>query len=222
MLDTTTLIDRIHIYVKSSFKHDATGHDWHHINRVYNMAVHLQELEGGDLTIIKLAALLHDISDHKLNGGQLNIGGQVGYELLRKEGCSKKIAEKVRDIIDSVSFKGAKVIDKTTSWEAKIVQDADRLDAIGAIGIARAFAYGGNKNRPMYEPEKKPTLHTNFEQYAKDKSHTINHFHEKLLLLKDRLHTDTAKKIGNERHAFMEVYLKQFMNEWSDETFKLN
>ena len=213
-MNDSALIETIKNIVYSSFQNDATGHDWHHIERVYNMSIYLHEKEGGDKTVIELAALLHDISDHKLNGGKLNIGGQVGYELLRKNGCPKIIAEKVRCIIDSVSFKGANVKDKTTSWEAKIVQDADRLDAIGAIGIARAFAYGGNKNRPIFEPEVKPTFHDSFEQYAKDKSHTINHFHEKLLLLKDRLHTDTAIIIGNERHQFMRAFLEQFNKEW--------
>lgn len=213
-MNDRALIETIKNIVYSSFQNDATGHDWHHIERVYNMSIYLHEKEGGDKTVIELAALLHDISDHKLNGGKLNIGGQVGYELLRKNGCPKAIAEKVRCIIDCVSFKGANVKDKTTSWEAKIVQDADRLDAIGAIGIARAFAYGGNKNRPIFEPEVKPTFHDSFEQYAKDKSHTINHFHEKLLLLKDRLHTDTAIIIGNERHQFMCAFLEQFNKEW--------
>lgn len=213
-MNDSALIETIKNIVYTSFQDDATGHDWHHIERVYNMAIYLQEKEGGNKTVIELAALLHDISDHKLNGGKLNIGGQVGYEILRKNGCAKAIAEKVRAIIDSVSFKGANVKDQSTSWEAKIVQDADRLDALGAIGIARAFAYGGNKNRPIFEPDVKPTLHDSFEQYTKDKSHTINHFHEKLLLLKDRLHTDTAIIIGNERHQFLYTFLEQFNKEW--------
>ena len=213
-MNNEALIQLVKNHVQQTFEHDATGHDWHHIERVYNMALFLQEKEGGNKTVIELAALLHDISDHKLNGGKLNIGGQVGYELLRKNGCPKVIAEKVRTIIDAVSFKGANVKDKPTTWEAKIVQDADRLDALGAIGIARAFSFGGNKNRPIFEPNIKPTLHKTFEQYANDKSHTINHFHEKLLLLKERLHTDTAIKIGEERHQFMKSFLEQFNKEW--------
>lgn len=208
------LIETIKNHVQETFKNDSTGHDWFHVKRVYDMSCYLHSVEGGNRTVIELASLLHDISDHKLNGGKLNIGGQVGYELLRKHGCSKNIACKVKDIIDAVSFKGAKVKDKPTSWEAKIVQDADRLDAIGAIGIARAFAYGGNKNRPIFDPNIKPTCHKSFEQYANDKSHTINHFHEKLLLLKDRLHTDTAIKIGKERHNLMVSFLNQFDKEW--------
>ena len=201
--------------LKEQFKDDATGHDWFHIQRVYENACFIQAKEGGNKTVIELAALLHDISDHKFNGGQLNIGGQIGYELLRKNGCSKETASQVKEIIDVVSFKGALVKDNPKTLEAKIVQDADRLDAMGAIGIARAFAFGGNKNRPIYDPNIPPILHDNFEAYSKSKSHTVNHFYEKLLLLKDRLHTSTAKKIGQQRHQYMLTYLEQFKNEWN-------
>jgi uncharacterized protein len=209
------LVIKIKNHVQDVFKHDATGHDWFHIERVYKMAVHLQSLEGGDLEIIELAALLHDISDHKMNGGILNAGGNVAYELLIDSGSSEDKAQKVKEIVDGVSYKGANVEDNMRSIEGKIVQDADRLDAIGAIGIARAFAFGGNKNRPMYLPDSKPEMHNSFESYANSKSHTVNHFYEKLLLLKDRLNTATASKIGQERHEFMVEYLQQFYNEWN-------
>ncbi len=209
------LVQKIKSHVQEVFKHDATGHDWFHIERVYKMALHLQLKEGGDREIIELAALLHDISDHKMNGGVLNAGGNIAYELLMDYGCSEIKAQNVKEIVDGVSYKGANVEDKMQSIEGKIVQDADRLDAIGAIGIARAFAFGGNKNRPMYLPDSKPEMHDSFESYANAKSHTVNHFYEKLLLLKNRLNTETASKIGQRRHVFMEEYLQQFYNEWN-------
>lgn len=209
------LVQKIKSHVQDVFKHDATGHDWFHIERVYKMAVHLQAKEGGDREIIELAALLHDISDHKMNGGVLNAGGNVAFDLLIDLGCDELKALKVKEIVDGVSYKGANVADDMQSIEGKIVQDADRLDAIGAIGIARAFAFGGNRNRPMYLPDSKPEMHHSFESYANSKSHTVNHFYEKLLLLRDRLNTATALKIGQERHLFMEQYLQQFYNEWN-------
>lgn len=210
-----SLVVRIEKIVKEALEADASGHDWYHINRVVQNAKHLQSLEGGDPLIIEIAALLHDISDHKLNGGILNDGGRVSREILIKEGASEAFADQVAQIVDSVSFKGAEVQDKVDSLEAKIVQDADRLDAIGAIGIARAFAYGGAKGQAMYDPELDPTLHSSFEDYVNSKTTSINHFHEKLLLLRDRLHTATAKKIGQERHDFMLAFLKQFDREWN-------
>ena len=200
--------------VESLHKEDSSGHDWFHIKRVYDMAMHLQSIEGGDKEIIQLAALLHDISDHKLNGGKLNQGGKVAVELLTKHHYPIEKAMEVMRIVDAVSYKGAQVADDMLTIEGKIVQDADRLDAIGAIGIARAFAFGGSRNRAMYIPNMPPVLHDSFENYANAKSHTINHFYEKLLLLKDRLHTKTAQKIGTERHQFMELYLNQFYTEW--------
>ena len=209
------LVQKIKSHVQEVFKHDATGHDWFHIERVYKMALHIQLKEGGDREIIELAALLHDISDHKMNGGVLNAGGNIAYELLMDYGCSEIKAQNVKEIVDGVSYKGANVEDNMKSIEGKIVQDADRLDAIGAIGIARAFAFGGNKNRPMYLPDSHPELHDSFESYANSKSHTVNHFYEKLLLLKDRLNTATASKIGQERHLLMEQYLQKFYNEWN-------
>ena len=210
-----SLVDRIEQIVKETLEADASGHDWYHINRVVQNAKQIQSREGGDLLTIEIAALLHDISDHKLNGGILNDGGRVSKEILLKEGATEVFADRVAQIVDSVSFKGAEVQDKVDNLEAKIVQDADRLDAIGAIGIARAFAYGGAKGQAMYDPELDPTLHSSFEDYVNSKTTSINHFHEKLLLLKDRLHTAAAKKIGQERHDFMLAFLKQFDREWN-------
>lgn len=209
------IVKTIHEHVKNQFETDTTGHDWFHIERVYKMACHLQTKEGGDLEIIQLAALLHDISDHKMNGGKLNEGGNVALQLLLENGYDEKKAKVVANIVDGVSFKGALVKDLQISIEGKIVQDADRLDAIGAMGIARAFAYGGSKNRPIYEPSVLPELHDDFKKYATAKSHTINHFYEKLLILKDRLHTNTAQVIGLKRHQIMEAFLVQFYDEWN-------
>lgn len=213
------LVEIVKEKVKALFAHDATGHDWFHIERVLNMAEFLQSKEGGDLEIVQLAALLHDISDHKMNGGILNAGGKVAFEMLIELGYDEKKATEVKEIIDGVSYKGAHVQDAMKTLEGKIVQDADRLDAIGAIGIARAFAFGGSKNRPMYVPDYAPKMHASFEEYASSKSHTVNHFYEKLLLLEARLHTSSAKKIGKERHVFMEQFLEQFYKEWNS---KLN
>jgi len=209
------IIEKVYEIVKKNFESDTTGHDWHHIQRVVDIALYIQSKEGGDREIVELAALLHDISDHKLNGGKLNHGGEVATQILGELGFPSDKTAKVATIVDAVSFKGAGVADKIDSLEGQIVQDADRLDAIGAIGIARAFAYGGHKNRPIYLHEKAPEMHDSFENYANAKSHTINHFYEKLLLLKDRLHTASAKKIGQQRHDFMEKYLEQFYNEWN-------
>ncbi len=209
------LVKKIELIVKNTLEDDTSGHDWYHINRVVQNAKHIQSSEGGNALTIEIAALLHDISDHKLNGGILNDGGRVSKEILLQEGASLDFATDVAQIIDSVSFKGAEVKDKVETLEAKIVQDADRLDAIGAIGIARAFAYGGAKGQAMYDPNLDPNIHSSFEEYVNSITTSINHFHEKLLLLKDRLHTATAKRIGQERHDFMLAFLKQFDREWN-------
>ena len=208
-------IQHIKQLIKEQFSGEGSGHDWYHIERVYKMACAIQDKEGGDREIVELAALLHDISDHKLNGGKLNAGGNEARKLLLELNYDPERTERIAQIVDSVSYKGALVEDQMDSLEGKIVQDADRLDAIGAIGVARAFAFGGSRNRPLYEPESTPELHENFEHYARSQSHTINHFYEKLLLLKNRLHTDTARKIGEERHEFMERFLDQFYSEWN-------
>lgn len=203
--------------IKGQFESDSSGHDWYHILRVFELSKYIQAHEGGDEIVVQLGALLHDISDHKMNGGKLNHGGIVSRQLLEEVEFDPEIIEKVVKLVDHISYKGALVKDEIISLEQQIVQDADRLDAIGAIGIARAFAYGGAKNRPMYVPDAAPELHTSFEQYASSQSHTVNHFYEKLLLLKDRMHTPTAKKIAAKRHQFMEDFLTQFYKEWNAE-----
>ena len=201
--------------IAPKFQDDVTGHDVHHIERVLKMARILQSREGGDLQSIELAAVLHDISDHKFNGGLLNSGGDVAREMLLEQNFPEETCVRVAEIVNQVSFKGAHTeVATKLSKEAQIVQDADRLDALGAIGIARTFAYGGFKHQAFYDPTLDPVLHTTFEQYVSAKTTSINHFHEKLLLLKSRLNTPTAVKIAEERHLFLEEFLIRFYKEW--------
>lgn len=200
--------------VREKFRNEGSGHDWWHIHRVRNNAMMIAAEEGGELEVIELAALLHDIADHKFFNGDLSKGPEVAGQVMKKWKVSAGVNQKVCEIISQVSFKGAGVPTPVDTLEAAIVQDADRLDAIGAVGIARAFAFGGHHDRLLYDPENKPTLHNDFESYRTDKGGTINHFYEKLLLLKDRMNTPTAKRIAQKRHAYMEEYLKQFYAEW--------
>jgi uncharacterized protein len=209
------LIHDLRKLVEERFKNHGSDHDWFHIERVYNMAMYLQSIEGGDADTIACAALLHDISDHKLNGGIMNDGGRVTRVILSEMGQSPEFADRVAEIVDGVSYKGAHVPDDAFNLEVQIVRDADRLDAMGALGIARAFHFGGSRNRPFFMPDQAPSEHKTFEEYAADKSHTINHFHEKLLLLKDRLHTKTAKRIGEKRHQLMQDFVDGFYDEWN-------
>jgi uncharacterized protein len=209
-----TLTQTIQQFVKERFESFEGSHDWFHIERVWNTAKYIQSQEGGNLEVIELAALLHDIADHKYNDGDFQKGQKVAYELLITKGASEELAEEVSKVIGIVSFKGANVADEAASLEGQIVRDADRLDAIGAIGIARAFAYGGSRNRPLYNPEIEPRLHSSKEDYYTSKSHTINHFYEKLLLLKDRMKTSTAKILAEERQKVMLDFLEQFKKQW--------
>ena len=209
------LLEKVEQYVRAQFTGQEGSHDWQHIDRVRRTALLLQQQEGGDPLVIELAALLHDISDHKYNGGDFEAGPKLVLQLLEQFACPEQLAAKVAAVVSVVSFKGALVTDSPTSLEGQIVRDADRLDAIGAIGIARAFAYGGSRNRALYLPEISPTFHSSKEAYAQDQGHTINHFYEKLLLLKDRMETKSAQKLAAERHEFMLLFLKQFKAEWS-------
>lgn len=211
-----------HLYeeIRPQFQDDVTGHDMHHINRVVGMARHLHSLEGGNLELIEIAALLHDISDHKFNGGKLNAGGEVAEQLLLKHNYDSSFASKVKEIVNQVSFKGAKTQTALNlSLEAQIVQDADRLDALGAIGIARTFAFGGHRGQAIYKPEMNAQMHQDFESYAKAETTSINHFYEKLLLLKSLLNTASARKIAEERHRFMEEFLDRFYSEWNQKQY---
>lgn len=201
-------------YVWEKFQNEGTGHDWFHIDRVRRLALFIQEKEGGNRDEIELSALLHDISDHKFNGGDFEKGGIEARNLLLKYNIENELIERISSNVNSISFKGNKVTDNIYSLEGKIVQDADRLDAIGAIGIARTFAYGGSVNQPIYEPDIKPAIHKTKEEYQ-NRTHTINHFYEKLLILGDLMHTDTAKSIAKKRTQLMREYLDSFYEEWN-------
>lgn len=213
-MNKNKIIEEVKRYLKKNFKSEATGHDWYHSWRVWKMSRKIAQKEGGSLFIIELAALLHDIADWKFHDGNIRVGGEKAKSLLKSLGVDNQSIKQICHIIENISFKGAKVRNKIKTKEGMIVQDADRLDAIGAIGIARAFAYGGFKGREIYNPQIKPKLHKSFEEYKSDKNTSINHFYEKLLLLKDRLNTKAAKKIAKERHEFLKSYLKQFFREW--------
>ena len=209
------LIEDTIIFVKSKLKNAEGGHDWFHIERVYHNTLLIAKNESVDITIVSLAALLHDIADPKFNNGDETIGPRVASEFLLKQNVSSEIIEHVTQIIDNMSFKNSFDLNPSfTSKEMEVVQDADRLDAIGAVGIARCFNYGGFKNRPLYNPEIKPNLKMTKAEYKNSEAPTINHFYEKLLLLKDQMNTKTGKRIALERHNYMKGFLKQFYAEW--------
>ncbi len=201
-------------HVKNKFANDASGHDWWHIYRVWMVALRIAAHENADQQVVSLGALLHDIADHKFHGGDSSIGPRVARDILLEMGVEVKLIEQVVAIVEEVTFKGAAVATPVSSIEAACVQDADRLDAIGAIGIARAFSFGGSRNRLMHDPTSTPQLHANFDAYKNDKGATINHFYEKLLLLKDRMQTPFGKTLAEQRHQVMENYLEQFFAEW--------
>jgi uncharacterized protein len=214
MVSTEHIIEQTRQYVEVQLADDGSGHDWWHIYRVWMLAIKLAEAEGADRTVTELSALLHDIADWKFHGGDETIGPQKAREWLEQSGADSSTIDPVCEIVATISFKGAGVVTPMRTLEGKVVQDADRLDAIGAQGIARTFAYGGHKNRLIYHPDQKPVLHQSFADYKKNKGHTINHFYEKLLLLKDRMNTQAGKKMARERHLFMEQFLERFFKEW--------
>ncbi len=201
-------------YVRAEMRGDSSGHDWWHVHRVRNLAVRLAEREQADAYIVELAALLHDISDYKRNGGDHERGPWLAAGWIRGLGEAEGVAAAVAEIIAGVSFAGAGVPPKPLSLEGQVVQDADRLDAIGAIGVARAFAFGGHAGELMHEPGRPPQPHASAEAYLNRDSTTINHFYEKLLLLKDRLNTPGARQIAQHRHEFLEAFLAEFLAEW--------
>ena len=204
-------------FVKLSLKGAEGGHDWWHIERVYNNAMKIAQEEEADPFLTALAALLHDIADSKFHGGNEEAGPQKARQFLQTLQVDESIIDHVENIIRHISFKGGNFTSNFFSKELAVVQDADRLDAMGAIGIARAFSYGGFKNREMYNPGIQPDLNMSKEAYKNSTAPTINHFYEKLFLLKDRMNTATGKKMATERHAFMETYLEQFYKEWEGE-----
>ncbi len=214
-MDKDLVVEKTADFVRSRLNGDSTGHDWWHIYRVWKMSLKIARNEGQvDLFTVQLAALLHDIADWKFNNGDDKICGKEARKWLETLDVDSATISKVCYIIKNISFKGAKVKSKMESKEGKIVQDADRLDAIGAIGIGRTFAYGGAKKREMYDPDVKPRLHSTFKAYKNSDSNTINHFYEKLLLLENKMNTKTGKIVAAKRTAVMKRYLNEFFAEW--------
>ena len=213
-MNDQSVIDAAVQHIREQFKDDSSGHDWWHIYRVWRMAVRLAEAEGADLYVVQLAALLHDIADWKFHDGDLTAGPRAARLWLAGQAVPAATIDHVCDIIAQLSYKGAGVATDMPTLEGRVVQDADRLDAIGAVGIARAFAYGGHAGRLLYDPEHPPEQHASALAYRNSRGPTINHFHEKLLLLKERMQTATGKQLAAQRHTYMEGYLDQFHAEW--------
>lgn len=204
-------------FVKQQLSNAEGGHDWFHIQRVLNNALLIAKSENVDIFIVQLGALLHDIADSKFHNGDETVGPKVAREFLMKLNVDSAVIEHVIKIIENVSFGGGNAPQKFNSLELDVIQDADRLDAIGAIGIARTFNYGGFKNRAMFDPSIMPNLEMTKEEYKASNAPTINHFYEKLLLLKDKMNTKTGRQIAANRHKFMEQFLEQFYAEWDGE-----
>ena len=215
MLTSKEIIEKTKTFVKETLSNAEGGHDWFHILRVYNNALQISKIEKVNIYIVSLGALLHDIADSKFHNGDETVGPKIAREFLFKHNVDSSIIEHVVNIIENISFKGGNEVQKFKSAALNVVQDADRLDAIGAIGIARCFNYGGFKNRQLYNPEIKPNLNMSKAEYKNSNAPTINHFYEKLLLLKDRMNTKTGLQIANERHNFMLQFLDQFYKEWN-------
>jgi len=213
-MNSTKIIQKTITFVKEELATAEGGHDWFHIERVYKNSLLISKTEEIDLLVVALGALLHDIADSKFYNGDETVGPKKARQFLTSEGVSEEIILHVINIIENISYKGGNAKQKFHSKELDVVQDADRLDAIGAIGIARAFNYGGFKNRKLYDPEITPNLLMSPSEYKASTAPTINHFYEKLLLLKDKMNTQTGKDIAQNRHRYMEGFLKQFKEEW--------
>jgi uncharacterized protein len=217
-METSPIIEHTKTFVKTTLEGAEGGHDWFHTLRVFNNSMLISKNENVDIKIVTLAALLHDIADSKFHNGEENVGPKIAREFLFKQNVDSSVIEHIVAIIENMSFKNSfEDTKKFTSIELQVVQDADRLDAIGAIGIARCFNYGGFKNRALYNPEIIPNLNMSKEEYKSSEAPTINHFYEKLLLLKDQMNTKTGKRIASDRHKYMEAFLKQFYAEWNGE-----
>ena len=217
-MTTNPIIEATKTFVKATLKDAEGGHDWFHIERVYNNALLISKHEDVDVFVVSLSALLHDIADSKFHNGDDSVGPRLAREFLFKQNVTSEVIEHVVYIIANMSFNKSLEGDLVfTSKELEVVQDADRLDAIGAIGIARCFNYGGFKNRALYNPDIKPNLNMSKAEYKTSIAPTINHFYEKLLLLKDKMNTYTGKQIAAERHDYMEDFLKQFYAECQGE-----
>ena len=213
-MDKIKIIQKTKTYVEETLSGEGSGHDWWHVYRVWQNAKTIGKKGKADMFVVELSALLHDIADWKFNDGDEMAGSRTARVWLESQELDSPTIDHICDIIATSSFKGAGVKSEMKTIEGKILQDADRLDAIGAIGIGRTFAYGGNKGREMYNPNRKPEFHATAESYKNNTTPTINHFYEKLLLLKDLMNTPTAKKMAVARHEFMERFLNQFFKEW--------
>ena len=217
-MDKPQIISITISFVKETLKGAEGGHDWFHIERVYKNALLIAKEEDVDEFIVSLGALLHDIADAKFYDGDETVGPKMAREFLESQEVDEATILHIENIINFISFKSSLSSgEKFTSPELEVIQDADRLDAIGAIGIARCFNYGGFKNRALYNPEIAPNLNMSKEEYKKSTAPTINHFYEKLLLLKDKMNTNTGRRIAADRHVFMEQFLSQFYDEWNGE-----
>lgn len=215
--DSAQIIANTIEFVKQSLENAEGGHDWFHIERVYNNALHINREEGADELVVALGALLHDIADYKFHKGDETVGPAKARKFLSTQELEEEVITHVEKIIENISFKGGNLKKEFHSRELDVIQDADRLDALGAIGIARTFNYGGFKGRALYDPAIKPNLNMSKEEYKNSTAPTINHFYEKLLLLKDRMNTSTGRKMAEERHQFMEKFLTRFYAEWQGE-----
>jgi len=213
-MEKQEVINSIVVQLKNEFANESTGHDWFHIERVWKNAKQIAQHEGGDLFVIELAALLHDIADHKFFENADKLAESRIREMLGNLNVEEDTINKVVYIVQHCSFKGGVEENKMKMHEGLIIQDADRLDAIGAIGIARTFAFGGKFGSILYHPDVKPANFVSVQEYRDNRTHTINHFYEKLLLLKDKMNTNTGRRLAEDRHSFMEKFLSQFYAEW--------
>ena len=216
------IIAAVIAHFKKEFAHDSSGHDWFHIERVWKLAKTINQTEKADEFVVELGALLHDIADHKFVADADTVAEARTITLLSNLGVEAAIIEKVLHIVANCSFKGGAKANMSDNYSMKsveglIVQDADRLDAIGAIGVARTFAFGGKFGNSLYDPAIAPATFNSAEEYRNNRTHTINHFYEKLLLLKDGMNTETGKRMAEKRHAYMENFLSQFYAEWNGE-----
>lgn len=213
-MDKGKIISETADFVKKTLADAEGGHDWWHIYRVWMLSKHIAKEENVDIFIVELGALLHDIADSKFHDGDEDIGPRKAREFLGGKQVPEEIISHVEYIVRNISFKGGKIAQNFKSKELDVVQDADRLDAIGAIGITRAFNYGGHKGRAIYDPTIKPNLSMTKEEYKASNAPTLNHFYEKLLLLKDLMNTHAGKRIALHRHKYMEKFLAEFYGEW--------
>ncbi|HKL17303.1 MAG TPA: HD domain-containing protein [Patescibacteria group bacterium] len=216
-MDQETIIQKTIDFVKEVLSDAEGGHDWWHISRVWKLSNHIAQTEDVDNFVVELGALLHDIADSKFHDGDEEIGPRKAREFLGSLNVEEDVIIHVENIISNISFKGGKHTQKFKSPELDVIQDADRLDAMGAIGVARTFNYGGHKGREIYNPEIKPNLNMSKEEYKNSNAPTLNHFYEKLLLLKDRMNTNTGKSMAEHRHKYMEQFLDEFYKEWDGE-----